>query len=446
MSRNESKVLNMTSGNSLKQIVLFFMPRLWGNLFKQFYSLVDSIIVGKGISDKALAAVGATGTLNFFILGFVVGMTRGFGILFSKSFGKNDYEKLNAYIKSARKLCIVIGTIATVLCIIFLQKMLLFMKTPDDIIGDAYSYYIVILIGILITVLNNLEITILQSLGDSRTPLFAMIWSSIANIVLDLFFIKVVGTGVCGAAIATLMAQVISFCICMMKIKGIDILKINGSSKEKEVKLIVELFKIGLPVALMNSITAIGAMALQYFVNLMGSAYVAAYSACMKFASLFEQFGMSVGLSMMTFVGQNVGAGKYDRIRKGVRQGLVLSLIVNIPLIMLMIFVPESLARMLLIDSETIGYCKDFMPVLGVCFMALGWLFVYRYSVQGLGNTVIPMVSGVLEVAMRLIVGFEFGKNSFKNIAVAETAAWIGAFVMLMITYYYLMNKFEKNP
>ena len=139
MSRNESKVLNMTSGNSLKQIVLFFMPLLWGNLFQQFYSLVDSIIVGKGISDKALAAVGATGTLNFFILGFVVGMTRGFGILFSQSFGKNDYEKLNAYIKSARKLCIVIGTIATVLCIIFLQKMLLFMKTPDDIIGDAYS-------------------------------------------------------------------------------------------------------------------------------------------------------------------------------------------------------------------------------------------------------------------------------------------------------------------
>ena len=448
MANTETKVNNMTSGNSMKQIVLFFIPLLWGNLFQQVYNLVDSIIVGKGISDQALAAVGATGTLHFFIFGFVIGLTRGYGILFSQSFGKNDIGLLNAYIKAAKKLCITIGAIATVVCALSLKKILLFMNTPSDIYTDAYSYFIVILLGILVTVMNNLEITVLQSLGDSKTPLYAMICSSLSNIVLDIIFIMGFRIGVAGAAIATVIAQLISYLICLRKIRNLDILK-HGKNEVKsdmanipaESVLIADLFKIGIPVALMNSITAVGGMILQYFVNVMGSAYVAAYSACMKFAGLFEQFGISVGLSMMTFVGQNKGAGKYDRIRRGVRQGLLLSVIINIPLVLLMGFAPRLLSGLLLSDPVTIDYCAEFLPILGICFIPLGWLFVYRNSVQGLGNTFIPMLSGILEVALRLSFGFAVGRFSFRGIAISEVSAWVGAFIMLMITYYACQNK-----
>jgi putative MATE family efflux protein len=436
----------MTSGNSFKQIVLFFIPLLWGNLFQQVYSLVDSIIVGKGISDKALAAVGASGTLNFLILGFVIGMTRGFGILFAQCFGREDHAMLRAYISAAKRLCIGISLVLSVVCILALRSMLMFMQTPADIIDDAYIYFVIILIGIVITVLNNLAITILQSLGDSKTPLSAMIISSLANIVMDIFLVMGLGIGVAGAAIATVLAQLFSFIYCFYKIKMIDIFdKKNYSDVEVNGKNITfELVKIGIPVAFMNSITAAGGIILQYFVNLMGSGYVAAYSACMKFASLFEQFGMSAGLSMMTFVGQNMGAGKYGRIRKGVRQGLLLATVLNIPLALVQILFPEQLARIFLSDPEIISYCKDFLPILGISLFALGWLFVYRYSVQGLGNTFVPMLSGALEVIMRLTVCFTVGRASFRGIALSEVSAWIGAFIMLMITYYVVMGLKSK--
>ncbi|MCR5271545.1 MAG: MATE family efflux transporter [Lachnospiraceae bacterium] len=451
MEKSTSKTINnMTSGNSMRQIVVFFLPLLWGNLFQQVYSLVDSIIVGKGISDQALAAVGASGTLNFLILGFVVGMTRGFGVLFSQFFGKDDVYSLREHIANAKKLCIVISLIMTAVCVIMLKSMLLFMRTPEDIFSDAYTYFVIILLGIIITVMNNLEITILQSLGDSKTPLTAMIYSSAANIFLDVVLVMGVKTGVAGAAIATVIAQLISYFYCVSKIKKLDIFADTISEEDNTKKhtfdkdITVSLLKIGLPVAFMNSITATGGMLLQYFVNMMGSGYVAAYSACMKFASLFEQFGISVGLSMMTFVGQNKGAEKYDRIRKGVKQGLLLSVIINTPLVLLQVFCPYLLAKMLLNDPEIIGYCAEFMPILGICLYALGGLFIYRYSVQGLGNTFIPMLSGILEIAMRLSFCMLIGRYSFRGIAVSEVSAWIGAFIMLMITYYVLINRKKR--
>lgn len=436
MERNVNETNNMTSGNSMKQIIMFFLPLLWGNLFQQIYSLVDSIIVGKGISDKALAAVGATGTLNFLILGFVVGMTRGFGVLFSQSFGKNDTVLLQSHIKSSKKLCIVLSAAFTIICILSLKALLLFMSTPTDIFDDAYIYFVIILAGIIVTVMNNLAITILQSLGDSKTPLYAMIISSIANIILDVVLVMGIGSGVAGAAIATVVSQLISYIFCLIKIKKIGILDFSPKTTNTS----AELLKIGLPVAFMNSITASGAMVLQYFVNLMGSGYVAAYSACMKFAGLFEQFGASVGLSIMTFVGQNMGAQKYDRIRTGVRQGVLISCIVNVPLSLLQIFFPDFLAKMFLSDTQIISYCSEFMPILGIALFPLGWLFIYRYAVQGMGNTFLPMLSGFLEVFLRFSFCITLGRHSFRGIAISEVSAWIGAFIMLFITYYVIIN------
>nr|WP_242829383.1 MATE family efflux transporter [Butyrivibrio sp. WCD3002] len=430
----------------MKQIVLFFLPLLFGNLFQQVYSLVDSIIVGKGIGDKALAAVGASGTLNFLILGFVVGLTRGFGISFSQSFGKGDSKLLRGYILAAQFISSGMSIVFTILCLMALKSMLIFLNTPSDIFDDAYSYFAVILMGIIVTVLNNLAITILQSLGDSKTPLTAMIISSITNILLDILLVIVFHFGVVGAAIATVIAQAVSYIYCRIGLSKVPVLTDEDKAGKgflvlPQSDLCIELLKIGLPVAFMNSVTAAGGMILQYFVNLMGSAYVAAYSVCMKFAGLFEQFGISVGLAILTFVGQNKGAGKYDRIRKGVLQGLFLSIIVNIPLALIQIIIPGLISRLMLSDPVTIGYCSEFMPILGISLFALGWLFVFRYAVQGLGNTVVPMFSGFLEVAMRLGFGFTLGRMSFRGIAVSEVSAWIGAFIMLAVTYFVLMRK-----
>lgn len=436
----------MTSGNSMRQIVLFFLPLLFGNLFQQVYSLVDSIIVGKGIGDNALAAVGASGTLNFLILGFVVGLTRGFGISFSQSFGKGDHKLLREYILAAQFISSAMSIVFTILCLMALKSMLIFLKTPSDIFDDAYSYFSVILMGIIVTVLNNLAITILQSLGDSKTPLTAMIISSITNILLDILLVIGFHFGVVGAAIATVIAQAVSYIYCRIGLSKVPVLTDEDKAGKgffvlPQSGLCVELLKIGLPVAFMNSVTAAGGMILQYFVNIMGSAYVAAYSVCMKFAGLFEQFGISVGLAILTFVGQNKGAGKYDRIRKGVWQGLFLSIIVNIPLALIQIIIPGLISRLMLSDPVTIGYCSEFMPILGISLFALGWLFVFRYAVQGLGNTVVPMFSGFLEVALRLGFGFTLGRMSFRGIAVSEVSAWIGAFIMLAVTYFVLMRK-----
>lgn len=436
----------MTSGNSMRQIVLFFLPLLFGNLFQQVYSLVDSIIVGKGIGDNALAAVGASGTLNFLILGFVVGLTRGFGISFSQSFGSGNSKLLRGYILAAQYISSVISIVFTILCLMALKSMLIFLKTPSDIFDDAYSYFAVILMGIIVTVLNNLAITILQSLGDSKTPLTAMIISSITNIILDVLLVIVFHFGVVGAAIATVIAQAVSYIYCRIGLSKVPVLTDEDKAGKEffvlpQSGLCVELLKIGLPVAFMNSVTAAGGMILQYFVNIMGSAYVAAYSVCMKFAGLFEQFGISVGLAILTFVGQNKGAGKYDRIRKGVWHGLFLSIIVNIPLALIQIIIPGLISRLMLSDPVTIGYCSEFMPILGISLFALGWLFVFRYAVQGLGNTVVPMFSGFLEVALRLGFGFTLGRMSFRGIAISEVSAWIGAFIMLAVTYFVLMRK-----
>lgn len=433
---------SMTEGNSMKQIVLFFFPIVVGNLFQQIYNLVDSMIVGKGIGDKALAAVGATGTLHFLVFGFVIGLTRGYGILFSQSFGKKDTDQLNRYITAAKKLSVIFSFLFTFICVFSLRNVLTLMNTPADIINDSFSYFVIIAAGIIVTVFSNLEIVILQSLGNSRTPLLAMILSAVSNIILDLIFVMICKMGVSGAAIATVIAQMLSFIFCFHQRKSIDFLNIGTMLHLGEEKRTYwDLLRMGLPVAFMNSITALGAMALQFFVNLMGSAYVAAYAACMKYAALFEQFGVSAGLTMLTFVGQNKGAGRYDRISKGVQQGLLLSVLINIPIAFVQIVFPGALAKIMLNDPVIIEYCESFLPILGICIFPLGWLFIYRFSVQGLGNTIVPMISGFLEVALRLIFGSWLGRRSFQGIAVSEVSAWIGAWLMIMTTYYLMMHR-----
>jgi len=431
---------DMTTGRSSRLILGLFFPLLAGNLIQQLYSLADSIIVGKGIGDSAIAAVGASGTIHFLIFGFATGLTHGFGIWFSQAFGAKEMKKLEEYICAATLLSLMISLIMTVLSLAGMRSLFLFMQTPADILDEAMLYFRIILLGIIVTIMNNLAIRILQSVGDGRSTMISMALSSVANILLDLWFVLGLHAGVAGAAAATVAAQAGSLVFCMYVIHKHGVFRPRRASWKASKQYFVPMLRMGIPVALMNSVTAMGTMVLQYFVNRMGSVYVAAYSVCMKYAGLFEQVGYAVGLSALTFVGQNFGAGKPGRIRTGMREAAVISVIANIPIAALEIFFPDKLAGLMVSAPEVIRQCSIFMPWLGVFIFPLGWLFVCRNACQGLGNTLLPMLSGVLEVAMRLVFGWA-GRGSFRGIAVAEISAWTAAWLMLWASYRYVLSK-----
>ncbi len=443
--RKPDLTTDMTLGNPMIMIVRFFFPLFLGNIFQQMYSVADTIIVGKGIGDKALAAVGACNSIQFFILGFIIGMTGGFGILLSQAFGAGDMLLLKRRTAMSLLICMVVGITVTIVSLLFIERYFIYMETPENIITNSLKYFRIILLGITVTMGNNLCMNLLRALGDGKTPLKAMIMSSLINIVLDLLFVLVFKTGVAGAAIATVIAQVCSILFALVRIVKIPELKMERENWKVRPSMIRELLLTGLPVAFMNSVTAIGNMVLQYFVNLMGSNYVAAYAACSKITGLGQQPGQAVGLTLLTFTGQNLGAGKYDRISEGVKKGALLSVLVNIPIVILLAGFPTQLASLMLSEPGIIAMSKQYLPITGICMILLGFLFVFRSTCQGMGQTLMPMLSGGVEVALRVSVVLLAGSLSgFYRIATAEVSAWIGAWLMLMVTYFYLIRRKGK--
>ena len=327
-----------------------------------------------------------------------------------------------------------------------MRRLFVFLQTPEDMMTDTLVYFGTILAGSTVTIFNNFAMTLLRSVGNSKVPLASMIVSSVVNIVLDLLFVFPFGMGVFGAALATVLAQVVSALYCLVYIRRAAELLPRKTDWRADGVLLGALVGKGLPVAVMNSVTAVGGMVLQVFVNQMGTAYVAAYAACMKVCGLFEQPGITLGLALLTFTGQNYGAGKYDRIKQGVRAGVVLSVLVNLPFAALEIFCPKFLASLMLNDATVISYTCIFLPVTGVALFALGWLFVFRNACQGMGKTVLPMVSGIVEVAMRVMVVLLLAPRlAFRGVAFAEISAWVGAGVMLMITYFLSEAALREN-
>lgn len=433
---------DMTQGNVMMHIVRFFIPLFLGNLFQQMYNMVDLIIVGKGLGDNQLAAVGACGSVNFFVMGFLIGLTGGMGILISQAYGAGDRILLRRFAAMSIIVCLAVGIIVTIFSLLFVKSYFVFMQTPDDIISGSLHYFRIILCGVLVTIINNLCLNLLRALGDGKTPLKALIFSSVTNIGLDLFLILVVKVGVAGAALATVTAQLFSIIYCIGRIRNIPELAFEKDDWEIRPELIKKLIFKGLPVAFMNSITAVGGMVLQFFVNRMGSSFVAAYAACNRITALAQQPGQAVGLTMLTYVGQNLGAGKIERIRTGVGRGVLLSIIANIPIAALMILFPEQLTGTMLTDSSIIALTKQYLPIAGTFMFVLGCLFVFRASCQGMGETLVPMFSGGLEVALRVGVVVSLSNmTGLLGIVLSEVSAWTGAWLMLMIFYFYMIHK-----
>lgn len=441
-------VKDMTSGSPAKLILAFSIPLLIGNIFQQLYSMVDTIIVGRFLGVQALAAVGSTGSLSFLVLGFVMGITSGFSVLIAQRFGAGDESGLRHYVAMSIYLGVFISVVVTVLTVAFTRQMLELMNTPEDIFDDAAIYIIIIFIGILPTMFYNLLAGILRALGDSKTPLYFLIIASVLNIVLDLFFIVTLHSGVAGAAYATVISQAVSAILCLVyTIKRFPILRFKKEEMGYSHRSAFQLMLVGIPMALQFSITAIGTMILQGAINSFGSTVVGAYTAACKAEQLATQPMLTFGTTMASYTGQNLGAGRMDRIRKGVGSCVVISCIFCILGSLVVVFGGELLVSLFITGDqpEVMAYARQYLNTIAIFFIPLGLIFIYRNTLQGMGDGFMPMMAGVAELVMRAFVAFCLtGSLGYMGICLAGPFAWIGADIPLMVTYYVRMHKLKK--
>lgn len=439
---------DMTTGNSTRLILLFAVPVLFGNLFQNLYTIIDTIIVGQYLGVNALAAVGSTGSLTFIVFGLVTGMTSGFGIMLSQAFGAKDEPMLRHYTAMSIYLCIAFSILMSVLLLSTNSMVLHLMNTPDTIYSDTYIYIAVIYAGFPVTVFYNLLAAIARALGDSRTPLYFLIISSVLNVILDFMLVAVFPLGVAGAAIATVIAQAVSAILCFFytwkKYPSIHFHKEDAHMKLASIKA---LLAMGIPMALQFSITGIGTVIVQSALNLFGAVYIASYSSAMKIQGFAIQFYPSLGVAMATFTGQNFGAGKMRRIREGVRNSMICSAIYSVFLMAIAYFLFAPMITMFTADptGELQQIATQFFHISLWFYPILGVIFIYRNTLQGLGNGLIPMVGGVAELLARaLVIIFLTAPLGFLGILLSDPIAWVSALLPLIPYYYWYMAKQKK--
>ena len=440
---------DMTKGSPLRLIITFSIPMLLGNLFQQFYNMVDSIIVGKYISTNALAAVGSTGCLNFLVIGFVIGICTGFNILVSQAFGSGDLKKMRCYVANGAWLCVGFTVLLTVLTMLFTQPLLVLMHTPAEILDDAYHYIIIIFAGIAAIMLYNYLSCILRALGDSRTPLYFLILASLINVVLDLLFVLHFKLGVAGAGYATVIAQGISGVLCLVYIiKRFPILHFNKEEMKIRPLFMKKLIGIGVPMALQFSITAIGSVILQIAVNSLGAVSVAAVTAANRMQIIFTQPQETLGLTMATYCGQNLGAGKPERIKKGIRLSTVITISYSILLCIMMQLFASTFSLLFVNASETAVIAKSamFLRINSLFYILLGVLFVFRNALQGMGYSLLPMCAGILELIGRSVIAICFVSIfHYQAICMASPIAWLLADILLLTVYYIKVMRPRKH-
>lgn len=443
-------VRDMTEGKPLKLILSFCIPLVLGNLFQQLYNMADSIIVGQFVGVGALAAVGATGSLNFMVLGFMNGLCSGFSIPVAQSFGAGDFSGLRRHVANAMYLGVLTAVLLTVLTMIFTPGMLRLMNTPADIYDDSYRYIIVIFAGIFVIMLYNILSGFLRAMGDSRTPLYFLVIASVLNILLDLLFILVFRMGVTGAAVATVISQGVSAVLCLIYIrKRFRILRFEREELSLSLPHAMKLISIGVPMALQFSITAVGSIILQSAVNTLGSGVVAAVTAAGKIQMIVVQPMETLGITMATYGGQNLGAGKIDRVRKGVRQSLALSMVYCVAACLLVSFLGYYIALLFISGGETVilSQVVQFLRINSLFYPILGILFILRNTLQGLGYSLLPMLAGAGELVARSAVAFCLvGAFQFNAICFANPAAWVAADILLIVTWFVKSHALKSDP
>ena len=440
---------DMTSGKPIKLIWNFKIPLLIGNLFQQLYNMADTFIVGRTIGVHALASVGSTGSIIFLILGFANGLTAGLAIPLAQRYGAKNYSGVKRSFYVSILISAVVAILLTILSMVFCRQILEIMQTPVEIIDGAYDYLMIIFAGIFSSMAFNLLSNIFRSIGDAKTPLYFLVIACIMNIILDVVFIAGFGMGVEGAGYATVLSQIFSALACILYIwKKIPILRLNSKDFVAESSDVKEHVRISFPMAFQSSIIAIGAIIIQITLNQLGATAVAAYTAAQKIDQVAILPMMSFGVTMATFVAQNYGAKKYDRIWRGVRDCIKLSLTFAISVgIILNVFSPIFIRAFVGVGhEEVVELGAIYFITNGTMYSLLSLLFIYRYTLQGVGKTFTPTVAGIMELCMRAFAAVVLSNlYGYTGATMANPLAWLGSLIPLMIAYYLFKNKFPAE-
>lgn len=443
------ETIDMTVGNPGKMILRFALPLMVGNIFQQLYTFADTVVVGQALGVNVLAALGAVEWMIFLMFGFIQGLVQGFAIVIAQRFGAADYKVLRKSVMNAVYLSMAGAAIFTILGQIIILPVLQMLHTPNAIINISKSYLSILYAGIPITMAYNLLASVLRALGNSKAPLQAMVMASLCNIVLDIIFVFVFGWGIRGVAFTTLLAQALAAVFCLVKLRGIEVLRFEKEDYVLDRNLCYKQLMLGLPMGFQNIITAMGGLIVQSVINGFGVLFIAGYTAANKLYGLLEVAASSYGYAMVTYAGQNLGAGLPDRVRKGLRAANVIGIMTALLMsAVMLIFGRFILGCFITGDEETvnttlrIGY--QFLVILAGFFPLLYVLYVTRACIQGIGNTVLPMISSIGQLIMRtgcaLLLPPVIGEI---GVFFGEVFAWVCADIILIWGYFYCMRKYQ---
>lgn len=448
----KEKTVDMTQGSTVRHIILFSIPLIIGNVFQQLYSMVDTIIVGRTIGIQALAAVGASGSLVFFIIGFAIGLAGGFAIMVSQRFGAGDFEGVRRSVAMGAMLSTAFSVLLTLVSVASARRLLLLMNTPADVLEEAYRYMVVIFWGVPATMFYNYLSSVIRALGDSKTPLYFLLIASVLNIILDFVCILNFHMGVMGAAVATIFSQVVSGVLCLLYVaKHFPILRLKKSDWKFDRRFAWYHLRMGVPMAVQSSVIALGAMVVQTILNGFGSVAVAGYTAANKIEQLASQIMMSMGLTLATYVGQNYGAGKVDRIRTGVRTTTVILMIVSVLGAAVVVLFGRGLTNIFIAGAEenveeVIHYSRQYLTVAACFYPALSAIFIFRNALQGMGNTGTVLVGSAVELLGRLVGALLLATwFDYLGVCFASPFAWLGAAILFIVVYFVNIRKLVKR-
>lgn len=442
--------VDMTQGSAAKLIARFIVPIIVGNIFQQLYSMVDTIIVGQFLGLKALAAVGATGTISFLVLGFTQGMTTGFTVLTAQRFGAGDMQGMKKSIANGAILSAMVSIVMTYISVRFMDDLLTFMNTPEDAYDMAREYIVTICFGMAFCVLYNFLASILRAIGNSVVPLVLLLISAVLNIVLDYVLIAIIPMGVAGAAYATLISQGVSAIMCLFYIiKAVPMLHLEKAHWKPDAQCMRNQLSIGIPMALQYSITAVGTILVQSALNLLGTTIMGAYSVAAKVEQLVTQPFVAMGATMATYGAQNRGINDLDRIDKGVKIANIMSVVYAIIIYGVVMLILPFFIRLFVSQEEVAlvyDYARTYMLICGAFFIPLGMIFIFRNVLQGCGFGLWPMLGGVVELASRCVAAVIATKMlSYVGVCFANAGAWCSAGIFFFIIYIVLMKRMRKD-
>lgn len=439
-------IRNMTEGRPGKLIFQFALSLMIGNIFQQMYTFVDTLVVGRCLGVGALAALGATEWLVFLMFGCVQGITQGFSVVISQCFGSKEKEQLKKVVAHSVYLGLLLSVVLTVIGVLGCKPVLQIMGTPKEILGYATDYLLVLYGAVGVSVFYNLLAAILRGVGDSTTPLKAVTIASVCNIVLDILFVAGLGWGIRGAAVATVLAQIISVGYCLWALRNEAVLRPGKGAFAPDATCMQKMLLLGIPLGMQNIITALGGVIVQSVINGFGVVFIAGFTAANKLYGLLETAASSYGYGVASFTGQNIGAGFYNRVKQGFNEASILGVITAYVMSAVMIFLGKPIMRCFVTGTAdavgemlSVGY--EFLIILAIFFPLLYLLYIWRACIQGMGNTLIPMISSMIQLVMRVLCAVLLTRVIGQSgVFWGEIFAWLGADALLLLTYYYMMT------